>query len=173
VRWSPQPLLRVDQLKLVPACSFYCAKPSWRSALVVLPSTPLPTLPPLRLSRAAVFQRRRWLNGSFFSLIYYVAKFHNLLSRSDHSLFRRVALMVQFFYQVSALILSWFGVGSLYLSLIVIFQLALETINIAHKDQLLWVFSMWYSYLVVIQVRTHGRVPGAREGVGLGVLGRG
>jgi hypothetical protein len=49
-------------------------------------------------------------------------------------------------------VLSWFGIGSLYLSLIVIFQLALDTINVAHKDQLMWVFSMWYTYLVVIQV---------------------
>ena len=99
-----------------------------------------------------VVQRRRWLNGSFFSLIYFVAKFHNLLGRSDHSFFRKMALVVQFFYQASALILSWFGVGSLYLSLVVIFQLALDGINYVHEDHVMWAFALFYSYLVVYQV---------------------
>jgi hypothetical protein len=62
--------------------------------------------------------------------------------------------------QASALVLSWFGIGSLYLSLVVIFQLALDTINVAHKDQLMWVFTMWYTYLVVIQVRARARGSG-------------
>ncbi len=45
-------------------------------------------------------QRRRWLNGALFSLIYYVAKFRFMLSRADHSCFRRLGLVIQFFYQV-------------------------------------------------------------------------
>ena len=103
-------------------------------------------------------QRRRWLNGSFFSLIYYVTKFHNLLGRSDHSWFRRIALMVQFFYQCSALILSWFGVGSLYLSLVVIFQLAMDAI-LDSSNHIMWMFSLLYGFLTVLQVRALKQVP--------------
>jgi cellulose synthase/poly-beta-1,6-N-acetylglucosamine synthase-like glycosyltransferase len=104
-----------------------------------------------------VLQRRRWLNGSFFSLIYYVAKFHKLLDRSDHSWFRRLGLMVQFFYQASALLLSWFGIGSLYLSLVVIFQLALEAVDLQSNTEIMWVFSLCYGFLTFLQVRRVAR----------------
>jgi len=43
-------------------------------------------------------QRRRWLNGSFFSLVFYVTKFSTVLHRSDHGLWRRMALSIQFVY---------------------------------------------------------------------------
>ncbi len=99
------------------------------------------------------FQRRRWLNGSFFSLIYYVTRFHNLLSRSDHSWFRRIGLLIQFCYQVSMLLLSWFGVGSLYLSLVVILQLAVDSLQLRGGDQLMWTFALLYSFLTLLQVR--------------------
>ncbi len=104
-------------------------------------------------------QRRRWLNGSFFSLIYFVAKFHNLLARSDHSLIRRIALMVQFLYQASALVLSWFGVGSLYLSLIVIYKLALDAspFDEAVKEHIIWAFALFYTFVVTFQVGVGGK----------------
>jgi chitin synthase len=47
-------------------------------------------------------QRRRWLNGSFFALVFYISRFTQLLGRSDHSLCRRFWLTVQFMYQASA-----------------------------------------------------------------------
>jgi chitin synthase len=97
-------------------------------------------------------QRRRWLNGSFFSLVYFVSKFHHLLSRSDHSWFRRLGLVVQFFYQLSSLIMSWFAVGSLYLSLVVIFNLALERLGNEASTQIMWVFSLSYGFLTFIQL---------------------
>jgi Chitin synthase len=97
-------------------------------------------------------QRRRWLNGSFFSLVYFVSKFHHLLSRSDHSWFRRLGLVVQFFYQLSSLIMSWFAVGSLYLSLVVIFNLALERLGDEASTQIMWVFSLSYGFLTFLQL---------------------
>ena len=97
-------------------------------------------------------QRRRWLNGSFFSLVYFVSKFHNLLGRSDHSWFRRLGLMVQFFYQVSTLVMAWFAVGSLYLSLVVIFNLALDRLGNTASTEIMWVFSLSYGFLTFLQV---------------------
>lgn len=46
-------------------------------------------------------QRRRWLNGSFFALVYYVKRFKQLLG-PHHSICRRFWLTVQFVYQASA-----------------------------------------------------------------------
>ncbi len=96
-------------------------------------------------------QRRRWLNGAFFSLLYYVANFYRVITQSDHSLFRRLALLVQFVYQCAILALNWFGVGSLFLSLVTIFQLV-ATSTMSDPAELMWIFSLCYSFLIVLQV---------------------
>jgi chitin synthase len=46
-------------------------------------------------------QRRRWLNGSFFSLLYYLHHFPRVLM-TNHSLLRKAALALQWGFQVSA-----------------------------------------------------------------------
>jgi hypothetical protein len=76
-------------------------------------------------------RRRRWLNGSFFALIFYITKFSVLLGRSDHSLCRRFWLLVQFVYQCSLLVNTWIGVGSLYLTIVIIFNSALAQVSVA------------------------------------------
>lgn len=43
-------------------------------------------------------QRRRWLNGSFFSLVYYVSKFHRFAAGA-HSIWRKASLHIQFVHQ--------------------------------------------------------------------------
>lgn len=50
---------------------------------------------------ALVKQRRRWLNGSFMALLYYVQSFPRLLRRSEHSFIRRIALTMQFMWFIT------------------------------------------------------------------------
>ena len=58
-----------------------------------------------------IAQRRRWLNGSFFAAIYALTHFYQI-NRSDHSLGRRFAFMVEFFYQGINMIFAWFAIVS-------------------------------------------------------------
>lgn len=62
-----------------------------------------------------VSQRRRWLNGSFFAAIYSIVHFHKLLGQSSHSFGRKVALTVEFIYQLISLLVSWFSLASFFL----------------------------------------------------------
>lgn len=96
-------------------------------------------------------QRRRWLNGSFFSLVYYITKFTLVLQRSDHGLWRRLALSIQFVYMLGLLCLGWLSVGSLYLSLVIIFSMAFEQIpDVA--DELMYGFQLLYTFITFLQL---------------------
>ena len=74
-------------------------------------------------------QRRRWLNGAFFALLYYIMKFWKLLERSDHSFGRRIALSIQYMYYLSLIFFNWFGVALLYLSFVMIVTFAVQPIR--------------------------------------------
>ena len=69
-------------------------------------------------------QRRRWLNGTFFALIYVLIGFPRLLGRSDHTFVRQLVLSVQFLFNFVQMVISWFAIGSLFLSLFLIYSLA-------------------------------------------------
>lgn len=73
-------------------------------------------------------QRRRWLNGSFFALVFYISKFSRVLHRSRHGFFRRIGLSVQFVYNLGLLFLNWLAVGSLYLSYVIIFTMSFDAL---------------------------------------------
>ncbi|KFY28642.1 hypothetical protein V493_02825 [Pseudogymnoascus sp. VKM F-4281 (FW-2241)] len=61
-----------------------------------------------------ILQRRRWLNGSFFAAVYAITHFYQLF-RSDHSFFRQIAFLIEFFYQTINMIFAWFAIGNFYL----------------------------------------------------------
>lgn len=62
-----------------------------------------------------ISQRRRWLNGSFFAAVY--ALWHMFaIWRSDHGLFRKLMLHVEFLYQAISMLFSWFGLGNFFIS---------------------------------------------------------
>jgi chitin synthase len=65
---------------------------------------------------ALIKQRRRWLNGSFFSQIYTVSHFSKLWLDSSHSLFRKFFFTLEFWYFFISAVVSWFNVGTYYLS---------------------------------------------------------
>jgi chitin synthase len=96
-------------------------------------------------------QRRRWLNGSFFSLVFYVFRFHQLLSRSNHSIGRQLILFIQFVYQVLALVLTWFTVGTLYLCLYLVFRLSFE--GSKYQGDVLMIPTVIYGMLSFVQVQ--------------------
>lgn len=61
-----------------------------------------------------ISQRRRWLNGSFFAAVYSVCNFYKIWF-TNHSIGRKLALQIQFFYQLLNLLVSWFSLGSYFL----------------------------------------------------------
>lgn len=56
-------------------------------------------------------QRRRWLNGSFFAAVYALAHTKQILV-SDHSVGRKVCLMIESTYGLINLIFAWFAIVS-------------------------------------------------------------
>lgn len=56
-----------------------------------------------------IMQRRRWLNGSFFAAVYSIAHFYQIW-RSDHTIIRKIMLMIEFVYQTIAMLFAWFGI---------------------------------------------------------------
>lgn len=61
-----------------------------------------------------ILQRRRWLNGSFFAAIYALVHTFDIW-RSSHSMMRKMAFLVEFFYQTISMLFSWFAIGNFFL----------------------------------------------------------
>jgi len=59
-----------------------------------------------------VSQRRRWLNGAFFAAVYAQTHFTQIWG-TDHSLHRKIALHIEFFYQFVNLAFSFFSLAIL------------------------------------------------------------
>ena len=55
-----------------------------------------------------ISQRRRWLNGSFFAGVYAVSHAFTIF-RTNHSIFRKLLLLIELLYQAIFLIFSWFA----------------------------------------------------------------
>jgi len=55
-----------------------------------------------------VSQRRRWLNGAFFAAVYAQTHFTQIWG-TDHSIGRKIALQIEFFYQFVNLAFSFFS----------------------------------------------------------------
>jgi hypothetical protein len=93
-------------------------------------------------------QRRRWLNGTFFALVYVLLGFPRLLRRSDHSCCRRMVLTLQFMFNLGNVIIAWLNVGSLFLSLFLIYSLAFKQVGEESGKAIMWAFSG--SFMVII-----------------------
>jgi cellulose synthase/poly-beta-1,6-N-acetylglucosamine synthase-like glycosyltransferase len=64
-------------------------------------------------------QRRRWINGSWFSLIDSIRKCSKIYE-SKHNCCRKIIFSMQMFYYVINILFSWVMVGSFYLAFLVI-----------------------------------------------------
>ena len=113
-----------------------------------------------------VKQRRRWLNGSFFAMLYAILNFNRFWTRSTHSLSRKIAVTLQFVTYVLNIFLNWFLVGTFYIAFILVVDQAMQnTMGTAQKtgangidkcdykgaESLSFVFSYVYMFLTLVQ----------------------
>ena len=59
---------------------------------------------------ALIKQRRRWLNGSLFALIYYLQHFPRIVA-ANHSVPRKAALCLQWVFQLTTAAFAWTAGG--------------------------------------------------------------
>lgn len=62
-----------------------------------------------------ISQRRRWLNGAFFAAVYSLLHFRQIWT-TDHSIFRKILLHVEFIYQFVSLLFTFFSLANFYLT---------------------------------------------------------
>jgi chitin synthase len=97
-----------------------------------------------------ISQRRRWLNGSFAASIYSLMHFGRMF-KSGHNPIRKFFFVIQMFYNVLMVILSWFMLSSFWLTTSVIMDLVggrVDQIEFANTDAVKgkgWPFGIHYS----------------------------
>lgn len=62
-----------------------------------------------------VSQRRRWLNGAFFAAVYALLHWKQI-SKTDHTLGRKILLNIEFLYQFIQLLFTFFSLANFYLT---------------------------------------------------------
>jgi chitin synthase len=75
-----------------------------------------------------ISQRRRWLNGSFAASIYSLMHFGRMF-KSGHNPIRKFFFVLQMFYNVAMVILTWFMLASFWLTTSVIMDLVGGTVD--------------------------------------------
>lgn len=58
-----------------------------------------------------ISQRRRWLNGAFFAAVYSLVHFRQIWT-TDHTLWRKILLHIEFVYQLVSLGFTYFSLVS-------------------------------------------------------------
>ena len=61
-----------------------------------------------------ILQRRRWINGTFFSNIHSVSNFYQIF-RTNHSATQKTVFIFQTIYNILMLLLNWFNIATSYL----------------------------------------------------------
>ncbi|KAH4210386.1 chitin synthase [Parastagonospora nodorum] len=62
-----------------------------------------------------ISQRRRWLNGAFFAAVYSLLHFKQVWS-TDHTIWRKILLHIEFVYQFVQLLFTFFSLANFYLT---------------------------------------------------------
>ncbi|TID23398.1 glycosyltransferase family 2 protein [Venturia nashicola] len=62
-----------------------------------------------------ISQRRRWLNGAFFAAVYSLLHFKQVWS-TDHTIWRKILLHIEFVYQLINLLFTFFSLANFYLT---------------------------------------------------------
>lgn len=96
-------------------------------------------------------QRRRWLNGTFFAMLYALGNMGRIWTESAHSLGRKATLTLEFMYLTINLIFgTWFGIGIFYVLLYMLLKVAFDSegwlVQIGNVVQLLYLF------LIIVQL---------------------
>lgn len=72
-----------------------------------------------------VKQRRRWLNGSFFAMLYALLHFYRIFTAANHGCLRKLAFLFQLMYYLLNVTITWFLPGSFYLSFYMVSRVAI------------------------------------------------
>ncbi|PSC74218.1 chitin [Micractinium conductrix] len=96
-------------------------------------------------------QRRRWLNGTFFAMIYTLSNWNRIWTESHHSFIRKCVLSLEFVYLIIMTFAgTWFGIGVFYTML---YQLFLALFNDSTLLKNIGsILSMIYLFLIIVQV---------------------
>ncbi|KAF2748807.1 glycosyltransferase family 2 protein [Sporormia fimetaria CBS 119925] len=62
-----------------------------------------------------ISQRRRWLNGAFFAAVYSLLHFKQIWT-TDHTIWRKTLLHIEFIYQFVSLMFTFFSLANFYLT---------------------------------------------------------
>ncbi|PGH00192.1 chitin synthase 1 [Polytolypa hystricis UAMH7299] len=62
-----------------------------------------------------ISQRRRWLNGAFFAAVYSLIHFRQIW-KTDHTVWRKILLHIEFVYQFVSLVFTFFSLANFYLT---------------------------------------------------------
>ena len=96
-------------------------------------------------------QRRRWLNGTFFAMLYALGNMGRVWTESGHTFVRKVVLTLEFVYLTLVLIVgTWFGIGIFYVMLTTLLKVAFE--GPAWLVAVGYVVQLMYMFLLVIQL---------------------
>lgn len=96
-------------------------------------------------------QRRRWLNGTFFAMLYALGNSGRVWTESGHSFMRKLVLTLEFIYLTTVTIVgTWFGIGIFFVMLNTLLKVAFEgpgwLVAIGAAVQLMYLF------LLIIQL---------------------
>lgn len=117
-------------------------------------------------------QRRRWLNGTFFALIYTLSNWIRVWTDSHHNVLRKLVISFEFMYLTILTVLgTWFGIGILYT---IFYNLAISTFKSSYAVEQVWV--EWMSVLRWVCCRPffftppHATLDWPAGGVGLPIF---
>ena len=108
---------------------------------------------------ALIKQRRRWLNGSFFAMLYAISHMPQIWTASAHSFSRKVVISAQFFYFFVNVILNWVLAANLYLTMYYVLSLSFPNSLLFNGLSHVYVFLIICQFVVGI-----GNAPNEREG---------
>ncbi|MES1907611.1 MAG: hypothetical protein MHM6MM_000695 [Cercozoa sp. M6MM] len=72
-------------------------------------------------------QRRRWLNGSFFALVYTLSQFGRFWRKSAHSCIFKIMLSTYFMYSLLVIAAGWFMLGNFFLAFFYVVHVPLSS----------------------------------------------
>ncbi|OQR89467.1 chitin synthase (Chitin-UDP-GlcNac-transferase) [Achlya hypogyna] len=109
-----------------------------------------------------IAQRRRWLNGSFFAMLYTIFNWGRIFSESRHSMLRGLALMIQYCFMVVQVVFNWFLVGNFYLTVyyVIFYTLERNTLGVVDTTELYQeyggvskgIFNVVYGLVFAVQI---------------------
>jgi len=106
---------------------------------------------PVTKLAALIKQRRRWLNGTFFAMIYTLSNWNRIWTESHHSFVRKSILSMEFVYLfLMTLAGTWFGIAVFYTILYQLFQVLFSSSTTLQNIGS--ILSLMYLFLIIVQV---------------------